>query len=511
MVDGLLGLLERVAAMPVGQPFVGGRSGTLDGPGFAARARELAAGMRAAGGAPGDRVVGCLEHDVDLAVFPFACAWLGALSVLVNPRLKIDQVRHIIGDADPALVLLSPARRTGLGLRAAPDLAGAVPLRTIGPVDGFEPLDLEAPRPEPVPDASGPTTILYTSGSTGQAKGIVQSGRSLADGARIVAGYLGLTSSDHVLGVLPLSFDYGLNQVLAAAHSGCRLTLLSYLFAADVAKKLRDLACTGLAGVPELWVDVVDALENGVVEASGLRALRYVTNSGGRLPERVIQHFDTHLPWVDVFSMYGLTEAFRSSFVPPAELRRGRRGIGFAMPGVVLDVVDLATGRPCAPGEVGELVHRGACVAEGYWQKPELTVHRFRPDETGLGPRAVHSGDLARRDADGYLELLGRADEQLKIGGYRVSPDEVVDVVRAVDGVVSAAAVGVMAGLDGLPQLCVLVQGAVDGASVVAACRSALPPWMVPARVSVQAGPLPLGPNGKVDLAAVRGAFVEGD
>lgn len=511
MVQSLLGLLDRVSARPAGQPFVGGRSVTLDGPGFVARTRELAAGMRAAGVAPGDRVVGCLEHDVDLAVFPFACAWVGALSVLVNPRLKIEQVRHILGDADPSLVLLSPARRTGLGLAAAADLAGAVPVRTLGSVVGFEALDADSPHGEPVPDASGPTTILYTSGSTGRAKGIVQSGRSLADGARIVAGYLGLTPSDHVLGVLPLSFDYGLNQVLAAAHSGCRITLLSYLFAADVAKKLRDLACTGLAGVPELWVDVVDALESGAVEASGLRALRYVTNSGGRLPERVIQHFGTHLPWVDVFSMYGLTEAFRSSFVPPDELRRGRRGIGRAMPGVALDVVDPATGRPCAPGEVGELVHRGACVAEGYWQKPELTAHRFRPDETGLGARAVHSGDLARRDADGYLELLGRADEQLKIGGYRVSPDEVIDVVRGLDGVVSAAAVGVPAGADGLPQLCVLVQGAVDGEAVVAACRKSLPPWMVPARVLVRPEPLPRGPNGKVDLVAVRDSFVERD
>lgn len=508
MDRGLLGLLDRVATLPEGRAFVAGRGGELSGPRFRDRAQAMASGLAAAGVRAGDRVVGCLEHDVDLAVFPFACAWLGAMSVLVNPRLKPSQVRHIVDDADPSLVLLSAVRMTGLGCGVG-ELAGARAVRSLGPIEGVEPLAAGAPPIAPQGTPEGATTILYTSGSTGRAKGIVQSGRSLVDGARIVAGYLGLGPGDHVLGVLPLSFDYGLNQVLAAAHSGCRLTLRSYLFAGELVRTVRDLACTGLAGVPELWVDVVDALAKGTVPADELRHLRYVTNSGGRLPERVIEHFHAHLPWVDVFSMYGLTEAFRSSFVPPAELRAGRRGIGRPIAGVVLDVVDPETGQPREAGEIGELVHRGACVAEGYWRQPELTAQRFRVDPTGIGPLEVRSGDLARRDAAGNFELVGRADEQLKIGGYRVSPDEVVDAVRTVPGVVSAAAVGVPGGPDGIPQLCVLVQGDTVAEDVIRACRTALPPWMVPARVHVEPLPLPRGPNAKVDLAAVRQRFVQ--
>jgi acyl-CoA synthetase (AMP-forming)/AMP-acid ligase II len=510
MGTGLLGLLERVAARPVGEPFLAGRSGVLDGPAFAARAAAIAAGMRAAGVHAGDRAVACLEHDVDLAVFPFACARLGALSVLVNPRLKADQVRHIVEDADAGLVLISGARHTGLGVPAS-EVAGGRPVRSLGRIEGVAPLELDAPAVGAAPDTGGATTILYTSGSTGRAKGIVQSGRSLVDGARIVAGYLGLGASDHVLGVLPLSFDYGLNQVLASAFAGSRITLKSYLFAPEVVRTLRELRCTGLAGVPELWVDVVDALEKGAVAAEELRALRYVTNSGGRLPERVIRHFHEHLPWVDVFSMYGLTEAFRSSFVPPDALRAGRRGIGRPMSGVELEVVDPTTGAGCAPGVVGELVHRGACVAEGYWRQPDLTELRFRPDPTRAGQKQVHSGDLAIRDEAGFFELLGRADEQLKIGGYRVSPDEVTDVVRTVEGVKSAVAVGVPEGPDGLPKLCVLVQGQAREDAILAACRSVLPPWMVPGLVVVRPDALPCGPNGKVDLAAVRRCFSTGE
>jgi acyl-CoA synthetase (AMP-forming)/AMP-acid ligase II len=508
MDGGLLGLLDRVAARPPEQAFVAGRGGGLTGPGFHERAQAMASGFSEAGVRAGDRVVGCLEHDVDLAVFPFACAWIGAISVLVNPRLKPKQVRHIVEDADPSLVVLSSVRLAGLGCRIE-DVAGARSVRSLGPIESVPELAFDSSPARPQESSEGATTILYTSGSTGRAKGIVQTGKSLADGARIVAEYLALGPGDHVLGVLPLSFDYGLNQVLAAAHAGCSLTLKTYLFAGELVRTLRDLHCTGLAGVPELWVDVVDALARGSVAVDELRSLRYVTNSGGRLPERVIAHFHTHLPWVDVFSMYGLTEAFRSSFVPPAELRAGRRGIGRPIPGVELDVVDPESGQPRGIGEIGELVHRGACVAQGYWRQPELTARRFRPDPTGQGALEVRSGDLARRDAEGNFELLGRADEQLKIGGYRVSPDEVVDVVRAVPGVVSAAAVGVPSGPDDIPQLCVLVQGDAAAEDVIRACRGALPPWMVPARVLVEVVELPRGPNAKVDLAAVRQRFVE--
>jgi acyl-CoA synthetase (AMP-forming)/AMP-acid ligase II len=510
----LVELLERLERGSATLPFAAGRAGELTGAAFAARARRVAAGFAALGLRPGDRVAAFLEHDLDLAVFPFAAALVGAVSVIVNPRLKDAQVRHVVADADVALCWTSAAK--GIGLAdpvaafdgrpvcvdgaAVPAFARALPAGEFATV---------AARVAP----GDPATILYTSGSTGRPKGIVQSQRSLCDGARIVAGYLGLGRADHLLAVLPLSFDYGLNQVLAAAFAGCRVSLLQYLFVGEVLRALRERGCTGLAGVPEIWVEFCAALDRGAVLPAELRALRYVTNSGGRLPERVIRTFAERMPWVEVFGMYGLSEAFRSSFVPPDLLRQGRRGIGRPIPEVELRVVDPVDGRRCAPGEVGELVHFGACVADGYWRQPEATARRFRPDPEGGGRIGVFSGDLARVDADGFFELVGRADEQLKIGGYRVAPDEVVEVLRTVPGLRSAAAVGVPRGPDGIPALCVLVE-AEDGAEGLEAavrevCRRELPPWMVPAELRVVAA-LPRNPNQKVDLAAVRRLFAEG-
>ncbi|MCC6784612.1 MAG: AMP-binding protein [Planctomycetes bacterium] len=500
-------------------PFCASRGAAFDGAGFAARARELGRRFRAAGVRPQDRVAAYLEHGPDAALLPFACAEAGAIAVIVNPRLRDAQVEHVIHDCEPALVwtstaksvaLLDPARAFG-DARVVVDEAEPPPWATR--------LTAEERTGEGNDDPDAPAILLYTSGSTGRPKGIVQTQRSLCDGARIVAGYLGLCADDHLAAVLPLSFDYGLNQVLSAAYAGARVTLTSYLTAGELLRTLAQHGCTGLAGVPEIWLDVVAALEAGAVSPTALHALRYVTNSGGRLPERVIRSFHARLPHVQVFAMYGLTEAFRSSFVPPHELAARPRSIGRAMPEVTLLVVDPATGREVAHGEVGELVHCGACVARGYWNRDADTAERFRPDPRpgAGGALAVWSGDLVRRDAEGWLEIVGRRDAQLKIGGYRVSPDEVVDAVRAIAGVHSAAALGVPRGEDGLVALAVAVvptQGVADPRRLAdlvrSECQRTLPPWLVPALVRV-VETLPRTPNDKIDLSALRAVFAAGD
>ncbi len=506
----LTALLDRLVAQAGDEPWIADRNGGLDARAFALRVERVAAELDSRGVGRGDRVAVFLEHGVDLAAATFACARLGAMSVLVNPKLKDAQVRHVVDDADARVVLTSATKVAAL--RAEASAFGERALVHTENVSGGGHVDPVGVEPE------DPATILYTSGSTGHPKGIVQSHRSLCDGARIVAGYLSLAPADHVLAVLPLSFDYGLNQVLSAAWAGCRVTLHGYFAAAELARALVATHATGLAGVPELWVELVDAIDRGAVRVEELAALRYVTNSGGRLPSRVIEWFHARLPRAEVFSMYGLTEAFRSSFVPPAELARRPRSIGRAIPEVELFVVDPATGRPCAAGEVGELVHAGALVADGYWRRPTDTEQRFRPHPVRgvAGGTAVWSGDLARFDDDGCLELVGRADAQIKVGGFRVSPDEVVEVVAGVDGVRTAAAVGVPRGPDGIPALCVAVVPAAAAdreslpAAVLAACRAFLPSHLVPSAVRVVDG-LPLGPNHKVDHAAVRALFREED
>jgi acyl-CoA synthetase (AMP-forming)/AMP-acid ligase II len=508
----LRGLLDRIAAAET--VFLTARGESVDGDRFVARTEELARRIVRAGVPAGARVCSWLEPSVDLAVFPFACALAGVVAVLVNPRLLDAQVRHVVDDCDAHAVLTSPTK-----LLATRDRSVAFGARRLWTIDadgkpGIEelPRDIESTPLRVREDVDAPAMFLYTSGSTGKPKAIVQTERSLCDGARIVAGYLGLTHRDKIAAVLPLSFDYGLNQLTAAMFARSQVGLLSYLTAADLLRHLARGGFTGLAGVPEIWVDVAAHLTTGRVDARELRALRYVTNSGGRLPDATIVALLESLPWVSVFSMYGLTEAFRSSFVPPAELREGRRGVGRAMPGVELLVVDPQSRRVLAPGAVGELVHCGACVGLGYHQRPESTARHFgvHPIHGERGGRAVYSGDLASMDEAGNVTLHGRIDAQIKVGGYRVSPDEVIEVVRRVNGVHTAAAVGVPRASDGLTELVVAVVPAeprgdlsVLRAHVIAATTRELPRWMVPARVEFFTA-LPESANRKIDLAALR-------
>ena len=512
----LADLLARLDAET--RPFVHARGEALSGTEFARTARRLGRRLRAAGVAPGARVCAYLEHGIGQALFPFACAEAGAIAVIVNPRSKDDQVRHVVTDSGATHVLTSTGKCLGLAEPAAAFgnalmLIDATTDGSAAPAWGQK-LTAKEREGTGSEDPDAPAILLYTSGSTGPPKGIVQSQRSLCDGARIVAGYLQLCAEDHLCAVLPLSFDYGLNQLLSAAYAGARVTLAGYLTAGELLRTLASAGCTGLAAVPEIWVDLVTALQAAAVEPRELHALRYVTNSGGRLPERVIGYFAEHLPWVAVFSMYGLTEAFRSSFVPPGELAGRPRSVGRAMPEVELLVVDPDRGTLVPPGEVGELVHCGACVGLGYWERPGDTLQRFRPHPVrgASGGTCVFTGDLARRDAAGWIELVGRADEQIKVGGYRVSPDEIVTVVREVIGVQTAAAVGVPRGADGINALAlalVLAPGVREDealSEVLQLCRRRLPPWMVPSLVRVVPA-LPRGPNQKTDFAAVRALF----
>ncbi|GAB4153590.1 MAG: acyl-CoA ligase (AMP-forming), exosortase A system-associated [Planctomycetota bacterium] len=498
-------LLDSAAAAPAPFLTVGGR--TCGGREFRGLAMRAASRLRDLGFRRGDRLClhlhRCLEESIE-----FFAVWLcGGIAVPINPKLKDAQVAHVLRDSEPFGVVTSAVKATllrdpekvfaGTRVFSPEDILGAGPAAPDGSDGAFSPCD---ERP------GDPAVILYTSGSSGPSKGVVQSRRNLAAGARIVASYLGLSPKDHVLALLPFSFDYGLNQLLSAMHAGCRVTAADYLGAADLGRVLADARPTGLAGVPSLWHDLCRGLETGALDGSCLATLRWLTNSGGRLALPDIRRLRRAIPRARIFSMYGLTEAFRSAFLDPAEIDRRPDSFGKAIEGVELLLVDPATGSVLEGEGTGELVHAGALVASGYWRNERETRLRFRPDPRGGGSTVVYSGDLVRRDREGFLYFVSRMDRMMKVHGHRVSPDEVLEGVRGFPGVEEAAVVSVPGGSSGDRIILFVAGPAASGIEdrLMRHCRSELPGYMVPWEIRVKPE-LPRNANGKVDLDSLRG------
>jgi acyl-CoA ligase (AMP-forming) (exosortase A-associated) len=325
-------------------------------------------------------------------------------------------------------------------------------------------------------------------------------------GAVSVAHYLGLAPQDRVLGVLPLSFDYGQNQLLSTWAAGAQVVPLDYLAARDVIRAVEEQGITTLAGVPPLWVQLIET----PWPPRAALALRRVTNSGGRLPASIVRRLRELFPAAEVNLMYGLTEAFRSTYLDPAEVDRRPDSIGKAIPNAEILVV-REDGSLCGPGVEGELVHRGALVALGYWNDPQRTAERFRPPparEGGCGSseRAVWSGDRVVTDEDGFLYFVGRADEMIKTSGYRVSPTEIEEVVYETGLVRDAVALGIDDPRVG-QQITLVVSPpngtALDPEALLAMLRKQLPLYMVPRQVVVRPA-LPRSPNGKFDRSLLR-------
>jgi acyl-CoA synthetase (AMP-forming)/AMP-acid ligase II len=327
-------------------------------------------------------------------------------------------------------------------------------------------------------------------------------------GARSVASYLALTPQDRILSVLPLSFDYGLSQLTCAFLTGATAVLINHLFAKDILNMVVAERITGLAAVPPLWFQLAHLAWPGDC------SLRYLTNSGGALPTATVASLRAALPRAELFLMYGLTEAFRSTYLPPSELERRPDSMGRAIPNAQVMVV-RPDGTPCAPNEPGELVHRGALVSLGYWNDPIKTAERFKPapghdPALPLVEMAVWSGDTVRMDEEGYLYFIGRSDDMIKVSGYRVSPLEVEEVVYAGGQVVEAVAFGVPH--PQLGQAIVLLalpkEAGVTSAALLKACQRHLPAWMVPAHVALRDDPFPRNPNGKIDRKLLQQSFI---
>ena len=347
--------------------------------------------------------------------------------------------------------------------------------------------------------------ILYTSGSTGKPKGVVLSHRNLIAGADSVATYLGNTADDVLLAALPLSFDAGFSQLTTAFAVGAQVILMNYLLPGDVPRLCARHGVTGLTAVPPLWIQISEQSWPEEARAS----LRYFANTGGRMPKQILEKLRELFPSAKPFLMYGLTEAFRSTYLDPSEVDRRPDSIGKAIPNAEILVV-RPDGSICDPGEEGELVHRGPHVALGYWNDPIRTAERFRPvpgrDAPWRTPEvAVWSGDAVTTDDEGFLYFVGRKDEMIKTSGYRVSPTEIEEVAYSTGLVRDAVALGVEDATLGQRVLLAVAPAAqeFDADALLEELKSRLPLYMVPHSVVVRDA-IPRSPNGKFDRALLR-------
>ncbi len=419
--------------------------------------QDFASGLRQLGLERSERVGIYLDKRIETVVGMFGTTAAGGVFVPVNPILKAEQVGYILQDCNVRVLLTSPERFAALAgvLSSCHDLRHVVltgasaELPSLPGASVHRLSDLLAAPAVPghrVIDADM-AAILYTSGSTGRPKGVVLSHRNMVAGAKSVAQYLENRADDTLLAALPLSFDAGFSQLSTAFHSGARVVLLNYLLPRDVLKAVEKEKVTGLTAVPPLWIQLSQLQWPDAVTEH----LRYIANTGGRMPLETLTKLRGMLPKTKPFLMYGLTEAFRATYLPPEEADRRPDSIGKAIPNA--DVVVLREdGSECAPNEPGELVQRGALVAMGYWNDPEKTAERFKPlpshapgRQSGLvlPELAVFSGDTVRRDEEGFLYFIGRRDEMIKTSGYRVSPTEIEEILYATRLVGECAAFGV--------------------------------------------------------------------
>jgi acyl-CoA ligase (AMP-forming) (exosortase A-associated) len=472
-----------------------------------------------------ERVAFYLDKRAETIATAFGTAAAGGIFVPINPLLKSLQVGHILCDCGVRVLVTTSDRLLALAstLEECRDLRHIVIVDSTGDdapaIAGKSRWSWAAL----VSNTGGHrhrsidtdvVALFYTSGSTGAPKGVVLTHRNMVVGAKSVAEYLENDHCDVILSALPLSFDAGFSQLTTAFHAGARVALLNYLMPRDVLHALSAYRVTGLTAVPPLWISLAQlAWADDTADR-----LRYIANTGGRMPRETLALLRQRLPRTKTFLMYGLTEAFRSTYLPPSEVDRRPDSIGRAIPNAEILVL-RQDGTPCAPGEPGELVHRGALVSLGYWNDPVRTAERFKPLPVGasngrsgvvIPEMAVFSGDTVKMDSEGFLYFVGRFDEMIKTSGYRVSPTEVEEALYSTKLVAEAAAYGVAHPTMG-QAIAVAVTpplgGVIEVDCLLAECRKVLPAYMVPARVDVHQGPLPRNPNGKIDRKSLAADY----
>jgi long-chain acyl-CoA synthetase len=473
------------------------------------RANRLAGSLTAGGVERGDRVAIYLENSVEAVISIFAILKAGAVFLVVNPTTKADKVSYILNNCRAAGLITD---RTKLG-NLSDTVAGPPHLRGVwiaGGMPGAEfaiakPLfDLTAALEDDNLPAAPPAkkcididlaALIYTSGSTGRPKGVMLTHLNMVSAATSITTYLENRPDDIILSVLPLSFDYGLYQVLMAFMIGGTVVLeRSFAYPYRIIELLNQEHVTGFPIVPTISALLLQL----DIAAHRFPALRYITNTAAALPTDHIRRLRLLLPEVKIFSMYGLTECKRVSYLPPDQIDIRPASVGRGMPNEEIYIVD-DTGQRAPAGAVGELVVRGSNVMKGYWELPEETDRMLKPGPLP-GEKVLHTGDLFRMDHEGYLYFVGRKDDIIKTRGEKVSPREVEDVLHAMPGVAEAAVIGIPDEVLGEAVKAVVrlqVGVRLTAAQVIHWCSLKLENFMVPKFVEFQ-GELPKTSTGKI-------------
>jgi acyl-CoA ligase (AMP-forming) (exosortase A-associated) len=480
----------------------GGKEAVIDGRSYtyeaiAERVRVNAALLIEKGLKPGDRAAVYLDKTIDAVIALYSVWAAGGVLVPVNETLRTRQVQHIVRHSRSTVFISNPRKLSQLHA----DLLEDVVMLSV---------DMATPNagirmPLLLTGGGEPAAILYTSGSTGLPKGILLSHDNLLAGARIVSEYLNIQEDERIISILPFSFDYGLNQLLTSVCCGATLILQRSHFPPDICRTLQAQDITGMAAVPPLWIQLMQ--DHSPFSKMAFPKLRYITNSGGVFPADLVKRYHTHLPGTRIYLMYGLSEAFRSAYLPPEQIETRPHSMGKAIPETEIYVLNEA-GQECAPGEVGELVHRGPTVALGYWQDPTATEAVFRRPPLSWPAdgeqRVVYSGDLVKTDDEGFLYFVGRRDQLIKTSGYRVSPEEVEEILLSSGMVYEAGVCGRTDSVAGMIIEAHVVPRASESFSIeelLGYCRREMPAYMVP-KVYPHTS-LPRTATGKIDRKAL--------
>jgi amino acid adenylation domain-containing protein len=482
------------------------------------RASDRAASLfRSTGLKRGGRVVIFLDNCAETVISLYGALKAGGVFVIIDGSTKAKKLGAILSDADASVLVTrtdkSAVVTAALGCEeqrcssvwtgepsAIPEMcrARAVSWQTVVP----DPLHPEEDTPFPARQHAATgcidrdlAALIYTSGSSGDPKGVMVSHLNMVSAARSVIRYIGNRQDDIIMNVLPLSFGYGLYQVLMSAMFGGTVVLeRSFLYPVTILERIERERVTGFPLVPTIAALLIKLSNFGRYD---LGSLRYVTNAAAALPVEHIRKLRSLLPGARLFSMYGLTECKRVSYLAPEELDRRPASVGKPIPNSEVMVLNEA-GQECAAGEVGELVVRGSHVACGYWNAPDLTARTFRPSGPS-GERLLYSGDLFTRDEEGFLYYMGRKGEMIKTKGERVSPCEVENVLHEMPGVIEAAVIGLRDELLGQAvTACLVCNSMLEERAIMRFCAERLQPFMVPRHV-LFLGSMPRSLNGKID------------
>jgi acyl-CoA ligase (AMP-forming) (exosortase A-associated) len=508
-------LIHNTATLAPQSPAIGFQGNNMSYAELANNVTSVASGLLGLKIEKHDRVAVFLPKQFETVIAFFSISQAGGVFVPINPLLKSQQVEYILENCNARILITSKHRLNML----RHSLANCPELHTVILVDEEQseiknlPSHIQQIDWQQLIEQSNNSkeyhrvietdmvSILYTSGSTGKPKGVVLSHLNMVAGAESVVEYLDNTANDRLLAVLPFSFDYGFSQLTTAFYCGASVVLMDYMLPNDITRVVEEEKITGLAAVPTLWMQ----LKQPAWSAEVKKRLRYITNSGGVLPVSVIESLRNHLPDTDIFLMYGFTEAFRSTYLPPTEISRRPDSIGKAIPNAEIMLVN-EQGLFCGPNEHGELVHRGPHVALGYWNDPEKTAECFRPlpgqaDELPITEIAAWSGDTIRMDDEGFLYFVERKDAMIKTSGYRVSPSEIEEIIYESGLVSGVVAFGIPHAVLGqsIQAVITVKQNQPDCIErILYACKQNLPNYMLPQHIEI-VEELPKTVNGKID------------